>query len=501
MLSSTLPWVQIALALQNMAFFALFAALSWHNRLAGDDFLFRFITERYGVLGCVSFFWHRWTGRWFSTYFLALFGPLIEGRGLFFYNLLSLLCLALVLWFLLVRLQSAFLAFAYPSLLLSSVAFFLAEALFLIGGSQSDVWFWYAGSATYLWPLTFALLAAALLIKRDPPSWSVVLASVLLAFVAGSNETYALICGGILFAVLFVNYAHHRSRNLSRRRSLRHLSSSPLVWPLLACLISGVIVVLAPGNAIRRSFFEDVTLSRGVYLIVRSTGWTFSHFINDGLRSTAVLLTLMLAGLLGRLAADRGGFRKAVPVGRVLKLAWGSVVVLVALSVTPFALSYHSYPPNPRVLGMAAAAFIGACFLSGFVVAAVHGKAISARGIVAIATLFLLVGSGLHLSAYSAYYPLAARYSAAYDERREHLLRLNRRTPPPEVVELDPLPPSGWLVKRELTEDPFHWLNLEWKRGLDLRYDVKLKDGYGAPISERDRRAHRRLGEVQGLRQ
>ena len=91
------------LVVSNAGFLLLMALLMRSNRLCVDDFaILAAVRRQGGILACIGWFWHNWTGRWFSILVTAAVDVWAQADGkLFYYNLVTLLCFWLALWSLL----------------------------------------------------------------------------------------------------------------------------------------------------------------------------------------------------------------------------------------------------------------------------------------------------------------------------------------------------------------------------------------------------------------
>ncbi len=72
-------------------------------------------------------------------------------------------------------------------------------------------------------------------------------------------------------------------------------------------------------------------------------------------------------------------------------------------------------------------------------------------------------------------YRIVSEYTKANDDRIVYLteLKLKGQT---ELVELDPLPPSGFLHSAEITTDAAFEQNQHFKNGLFLNFQIRVKE-------------------------
>jgi hypothetical protein len=133
---------------------------------------------------------------------------------------------------------------ALPRVASALVAVTCAGAVFALAPDPVESFFWISGSVCYLLPLgVVAMLAAAVVRQGRPRRWEQ-LAIFGLGFLAtGFNETIAAALPMLLFG-LFLLHWRRNDRNLLR------------VMPALTGTLIGLLVVVkAPGNSARKSFF------------------------------------------------------------------------------------------------------------------------------------------------------------------------------------------------------------------------------------------------------
>lgn len=235
---------------------------------------------------------HTWNGRYFSNA-LVLYGPLTLGiePGLSLYRsvpvLLIILGTAAGAWllaglpgFVPRRVDRWMLALAFTLLHLHAMPH-LGEGLY-----------WYTGAVTYqgAWVLVLAHAGAVLRLERAGRGWSrAVVAIVALIAAVGSNET--------AMALLVLGHTAWVLHDIMHRRMPRAWQ-----WSMLAAAVGcGLVVALAPGNAVRGMHFpqrHDLLLTLGM------GGAQALRFALVWVTDPGVLAALLLAWLFGRAGAS-----------------------------------------------------------------------------------------------------------------------------------------------------------------------------------------------------
>ncbi len=181
--------------------------------------------------------------------------------------------------------------------------------------------FWYSSSVTYQAVLAVALAHFASLLRfvrtgRRP--W-VVLASALLAFVAGFNE--------VVMLLLVAFYTATFIWTLTSNRALRTVVGSQMAIAMLA----GAIVALSPGNAAREAMFPDR------HQLVRSvamTGLQTARFLGDWVSNGVVLIASILLASMGIRPARRLA-PEPMQQRALLAIALVGIVIVVPVVVFP----------------------------------------------------------------------------------------------------------------------------------------------------------------------
>ncbi|GFO64350.1 DUF6056 family protein [Geomonas paludis] len=234
-------WIML---LSTAAYICVYIILGFYAHPSADDFSFANKVVKEGFIGSQRSWYLAWCGRYASTAvisaFLALF-TIPESIWLLPLFLIVTTCVSFVVLMLTIWESRQGLRVLCGGLLLT--------ALYFSGlPSTSENMYWLAGGITYqLGNALYVLLLAALvrLHRCDKANCMklTVATGVLVAMIAGMNETVMLLQAVTLIASLLIFFAgksHHRY----------HV----LVLTLIS-IMGAAIVAAAPGNAVRSSYF------------------------------------------------------------------------------------------------------------------------------------------------------------------------------------------------------------------------------------------------------
>jgi hypothetical protein len=210
-----------------------------------DDLSYTVAALQDPSLGRILREYHTWNGRWVSN-FLVLRNPMMPGwdAGLFLYRLVPA-CMIMATGGALMWLLKALVPAAGPVVIGTAALTVLLTYLHVMPDLYEGI-YWYTGAITYhLASLGMVLLAAGWLHYEQRPHVLPMLLNILLTIlIAGSSEVHMVL---LLMA--------HAAWVLIALRSGRH--RRPAMLMLMVVLVSAVIMIAAPGNAIRGHYFPE----------------------------------------------------------------------------------------------------------------------------------------------------------------------------------------------------------------------------------------------------
>jgi len=275
-----------ALLLAVVVALSVYAWRGWYTRYITDDFCTASALQKYGFAGAMKFHRQTWSGRY--SYYVAKAIPEAIGRGTarFVPGVMIVLWCAAGVW------TFRRITPSQPRVLaaLSGVAVVFATIdgtpdVLTVGGPLV----WETGVITYMLPLVLYTLWAGLFFGTGSILWRSVAAAVLLFAAGGLSETSLAGQGAVTTAVFLATI-------LLRRSDLTRIAATGLVTTLLSLLL----VVTAPGNAVRmlRLPPQPPLLSAVESALRLSYDYIGSIAFTDG---TSLLLILFCGMALGSL--------------------------------------------------------------------------------------------------------------------------------------------------------------------------------------------------------
>jgi len=291
--------------------------LSRVTRLPGtDDFTFaQHIAQFPSLVAWVSDRYATWSGRIVPEAWLYVY----SSAPLWLWQITSLL-LTLAFLFILLRIAALFdeRAWSAPVIVVSGGLLFLMDDTVLHGG-----YFWVTGAMNYFWAVPFALAAAYPVIRLyarrpAPRAWLVIASSIggLVASVS-SEQTGAVLV--VLLGLILID------RIVAVRRGADRYHAWITAIVFVASLAGFLVLMLAPGNALRSEFDAQYWLPEFFQVPFPVRLHSSVRFVVDGLvnRSGVALPALWIAllTLYLRVRPSRSFAHHAVALTAVAGLA------------------------------------------------------------------------------------------------------------------------------------------------------------------------------------
>lgn len=336
-----LTWI---ILISTAAYIGVYLCLSFYAHPAADDFNFANKLIQEGFLNSQHSTYLTWSGRYTST-------ALISGFIAAFDLLHGFWLLPL---FLIVTTGASFVALAHsiwkeskPTLTILCYGLSLT-ALYLSGlPSMSETIYWLAGGITYQLGNSLYVLLLAVLIKLhrgEATTRLVAAAGLLVLVIAGLNETIMLL--QTMSLAVMATYAF--ARKTPQRQRLLMLT--------LTSLVGAAIVAVAPGNAVRSSYFpaaHDI-----VFSIKESVRWGAIRFVLWGMSPVLWPATLLWVAATAS-NVPSAAFRPRFANAGCAALLWLS---MLAAMFFPAFWSMGSAPPH-RTLSINYMLFLVGWFL------------------------------------------------------------------------------------------------------------------------------------------
>jgi hypothetical protein len=330
------PQLKIAL-IWILPLWSLLLWIACSNRPAQDDFFFIYLASEKGIIGGVLFQYLNWCTRYGGLLFgisVAKLSHIPFTYNVFSLLLMSAMSLEFSKW--IKHLQNQYSANIQNS---KAYGMLLCAALFIATPEKGETWFWLASTCTYLFSLIClsGLLRHIIFPKTNKTAYVWI---AIYAFAVGSmNETLAT---PTLTALIILTIFTKIKKNTIRLQAL--------IIAVLALSIAFIILLLAPGNALRASAFSPPNWSEwpveNLYLtwwlirnaIIPYAGWILTGALIGGivlfkanpkilpLRSS-ILITLTFPillfcfqGMITKLTAEPAAQRTLFPIIAVLWL-------------------------------------------------------------------------------------------------------------------------------------------------------------------------------------
>jgi hypothetical protein len=374
------------------------AYLGGYTRFMADDYCSAYTANRFGLLRSIWYWYINWSGRYTAFAFDWL--VLIKTFGPYGAHLVPPVAIAIWLVAMIAAVHTTLKAISrhtatWSAAIAISASFVLAVIVLSPDIAQS--YFWLNGMRSYSLPLVTLSIYAFLfqwilprLKSGKALGWVCILAFVLAFANGGFSETYAVF-QLMLFVFLTVLewFAHDRKINAEFKL---------LSFATLGALLSVIVIVLAPGNAIRRAasppaptFIRLAQISIGSYL----------SFIQDILLSPQQTTALIGALLVSAWAGTE--YKSQIT------LRWWTIptqivggLMLSFVCIPPSVYGYADTPP-PRTLSIAvfalAAFWMSASFLIGSWLARTSRSSVRLEiGLIVLATILIGVSSALTMA-------------------------------------------------------------------------------------------------------
>ena len=256
-----------------------FLLLAFFNQPSADDYCYVVMAMKSGYWQAQYDSYMTWSGRYVATFFLVS-NPLLSGSFIGYQVMSSLLLILTVL-----SCASFVKVLLVKNRIDRSViaVSFLFLFLYLIKMPTSvEGFFWLAGAITYQLANIAFLTLVTLLIKIEQPkrnNWKWLGAVLLCIVICGSNETSMLELLYFLVALMIFEYAY-------ANRIPKHY-----YLLLVVSLLAAFVVLLAPGNAIRASYFTgNKEIVQSLISAVSASFFLLQHWLQDVL----ILLVLFI---------------------------------------------------------------------------------------------------------------------------------------------------------------------------------------------------------------
>ncbi len=457
-LSHTLGWLGVSAT--GLALI-LYCILGTFSRYYADDFCMSGYVTRFGFWQAQWFQFATWSNR-FTGMFMLSVSDLFGKSFIRSWTSLALLLWVVGLVWAIFKIKTL-LHIQMPGWVAFLIAGWIILFSILLAPQLYQSLFWRIGLITYTFPLVLlsflvgVLVQGVLRLREKKRAWGWLVAAGMLAFLGGGlSETYLAfqisLLGLALLLLLVLN-----------NREWRKLGIKPVGSALIGSLLSLVIVLAAPGNAVRQAAMPAHPAFMEFVKMVATNTFLFIYI---SMKNNAFqMLLAFFAPLMFVYFSGLRGSPTIRPSSIVLVVLLSPVIVLISVAavMAPAAYAQSSYPDG-RVL--MEAAFILVLFLAvegsllGFLLNQLHdlaGETVPLK-LRFLSAVFVLVMLGYPLyDAYKSYraIPEYQAYAAAWDARDAQIKAASLADI--TQVQATSLEAPGQLA--EISTDPHFWVN------------------------------------------
>jgi hypothetical protein len=456
---STVQWI---IGITLTVPLVIHAYLGTYSRYIADDFCTAGSLKELGFLQSQAFWYETWSGRYAFTFVINI----IESLGPWTAMLMP--AVIILAWISGLALFFRGLARRFK-LEMDSGAYLLITALIVFGilsgvGNPYQSIYWLTGVVTYSLPLVLVTIFLAWLLRRNknerhsgdlalPGALALVIAFV----IGGFSETYVAVqitlFTGLLASQLIL-------LGNSERYKIFILSAA-----LLGSVIAMVVIIVAPGNAMRAGIMPD----RPDLLTLLDRTWLdfkifTSRILNQEFWTLALISSIPALTIIACGVTDRDFWNKS---RRQIFLSLLGLpvftVLLVLASIMPYEYGISSFPDDRVLVISRAALYTSIAIWSagvGVFIKTFLGIPDRPLEFVGLIGLLLILGMGMFVSLGEIRSSLDNRgrltqFAESWDERHEKLTSIEN--PDDRAVEARSLTHMGGLA--EIGYDPDEWIN------------------------------------------
>ncbi|HLO30599.1 MAG TPA: DUF6056 family protein [Anaerolineales bacterium] len=462
-------WDRIALTgmlLPPSVVLGLYIYIGSFNRLLGDDYCTMYMGERLGLLRSIWYWYISWHGGFSASAADWLLSFLGSGALPFH----TFIFLSIWLVFAAISVKKALLYRGYSSVnffIVLLLGIFLIFTTISISPNIAQSLFWWGGVRSYLSPLVLFTLYPALyyFFMISPPDRVRTVIGLFVSFgfvflIGGFSETFTPVMVVLFAGVIGIGWL---VRSFSPKDRSFHFLGAGFAGSLLSLLV----VVLAPGNSIRQSFFP---VSLDIFTILRVALAGYLSFLYELLRSpyklTAVLGSVFGSAWLGlstnwesHAASSRGWWILSILAAGFI-LAFGCFL--------PAVYGTSEAPPERTLI--IPAFFLVVCFLiSGFLFGEWLGSHRPARFLLST-TLSVAACIAIIFSAWGIFQNLYALRDqhVSFAQRWDQVDAQIKNARDSGLQEIHIPAMENWAGVEYPTDNPKYWPNICYSKFYDI---------------------------------
>lgn len=439
--------------------------LSWHSRLATDDYSFIWDVYNNGIIKGTYNQYMLWCGRYAAKFLFYIVYKYLDADQTWYF-LLPLLSLGLLLSGVYKAITNIISHYNFPFSLQKTVAILFTALLFFMTIDIGETWFWYNSFGDYLWSVIAFTWGTAFLFSRSKRSLSTMAAVLCFIYVGGASEVYSLVFGQLFLALIYKGLKQH---NYKRSYFLQDAFSRKIIIVSVFFLISFLITVIAPGNYERTDHFPKPhfisTISLSAYMFGKLLFWFLPQKMLYIIAFASPFLIIGKQYNKGNKIPFKEFLKNIRTVSLLLLmnclLIFGLIAFLMSVSgeyriwfILSFLLSIY---------------FCGICFYAGY------KGLINEKSLAIVKKTSASIGLIVMIYTLTDQYIITKKYATAQDERIAFLVDINQHIQKDTMITVPQLPPSGMLYSAEITDNADDFLNEELKQGYRLKFHVVIE--------------------------
>lgn len=453
--------LNIVLAITNLLFIGYILIIGYYNPIRVDDFCFLQIVKEYDVFSSLQYWYNNWQGRFMPQLFNNVIVLLYDNIG----STLPLTLFHLFLFtFSILRIKNAIeisknRRLPYEKIFFLNITFLLFAQVF-ISLFEPSTFFWVNVSTMYFGGMCFFLFGLSTIIKKSENWFSYFLICFSFLYVGSSSEHIGIIASTILLVILVVTIVRNGIVT-----TLENARNRKLLLATITCLIAFLIMFLAPGNNIRRSFFPEINFFESIPISVKS--FIRLIFLIEAKLYYFLFLSLLFVWL--------GTFyrKKIQEIRFIIYLLISITLLIIFLFIMMIPTAYAISGLGP-LRSLTYISFV-LCFFS-IITAFSFGYYTSISKRIAFLLASIGVSFFLFTTVKKIYYELPDTISYAKAERnRIDFLILQKEGYVNNILSLDPIQvgKNNILWYFPLSSDPENWQNGCLCEALDLSFKIK----------------------------
>lgn len=429
--------------------------LGSYTRLIADDFCSMYFAENLGLLRSIWFWRLNWSGRYSAfaiDWVLAKLTPI--------HSLPFVTSILLILWCLFAIIAIFLTLRSIKSGTWNWIAAFLAGLLFVfivlsLSPTPSQSLYWWNGMRSYSLPL-IGLTLAFMIFQARPQKFASNLTGILwgagsfilLFIIGGLGETYAVFQFSTLFFLIILRLVSN---------PIKKEDTGLLIYlaGIIGTILSLVVIISAPGNAIRQALNPAPDLSKLITISVQSYVDFIKNIILSPEKIAGLFGTMLLIILIGSLYPIFNGKH-----GHALTATIGGL--LLSLACFPPGVYGYSEAPPDRTLIIASFGLVAGLFYASFSIGQQHAIFFQTSkimyGVTTFAILMLGFSTIVQFQSLKQQAQTYIDYANTWD-KNDQLIR-DAKSLQKDSVFIENPEANNWTGLNVLNDNPKFWVNI-----------------------------------------